>query len=581
MAYFRAMVRRRSKSFVLTFCLLFTAGLLVAFLLPPVFLSKSTILIESQQIPPEYVKTSITSLVEERLHAITQQVMSRTKLSEVIHRFNLYGEMRELYTMEEIVEKMRGDIKFKTISTDVLSRKGGRPAAEAVTVAFTLSYEGRDPSVVQKVANVLASLYMEENLKVREQRASNTTAFLQQEMEQLKGEINQIQNRISRFKEVHLQDLPEFTPSNLQTIARLQRDQDQIQMQIRTLEERKLLLQGQLMNVDPLAPLVNEEGKTVMNPAERLKHLRLQLVVLQGSLTDRHPDVKKVRKEIEELEAQGYEAGGDADRAKKLEDLKKKQASVEATLHPGHPEATRLAREIEALGRELQREEKRASAPDRDVQKPDNPAYINLQTQIASADLEIAALHQQAGQIKEEIARVQARNDRAPLVEMEYNMLLSDYQNARAKSNELTSKYLEAKVAQGMEETQRGERFTIIDPAQLPEKPHKPNRLAIVLISVVLALGAGFGMAAIREVMDTSVKSAEALSALSGLPVLAVISRIVSPSEVRARRVKWGVGLLGSAIVICVALIVVDRFVMPLDVFWARAERKIMKITSF
>ncbi|MBN1103963.1 MAG: hypothetical protein JXL84_11165 [Deltaproteobacteria bacterium] len=581
MAYFKAVIRRRRKSFFLTFCLLLTTGLLVAFLLPPMFLSRSTILIESQQIPPEYVRTSITSLVEERLHAITQRIMSTSRLTGIINRFNLYSDMKERFTREEIVEKMRDDIKFKTISTDVLSRKGGRAAAEAVTVAFTLSYEGRDPSMVQKVANVLASLYLEENLKVREQRASNTTAFLQQEMEQLKGEIDQIQNRISRFKEAHLQELPEITPSNLQTISRLQRDLDQIRMQINTLRERKILLEGQLLSVDPLTPLVNEEGKTVMNPVERLKYLRLQLVVLQGSLSERHPDVRRLRKEIEELEAQGYETPGDAEKLKRLEDLKGRQASLEGTVNPSHPDAVKLSREVEALGRELQSEEKKTSSEEKPQQKPDNPAYLNIKTQIATADLEIAALNDQSRQIREEIARVQARIDRAPMVEKDYNILMSDYQSARAKSNELTSKYLEAKVAQGMEETQRGERFTIIDPAQLPEKPHKPNRMAIAVISLVLALGAGVGMAAVREVADTSIKSGEEFSNLTGLPVLAVISRIVSPAEIRARRIKWAAGLVGVAVILCATLIVVDQFVTPLDVLWARAERKVMKVTVF
>ncbi|MBN1105216.1 MAG: hypothetical protein JXL84_17515 [Deltaproteobacteria bacterium] len=581
LAYFNSIIRRRRRSFLLTFSILFIAGLLVAFLLPPVFLSRSTILIESQQIPPEYVKTSITSLVEERLHAITQQIMSRTRLTEIIRRFNLYEDMRERFTTEEIVEKMRDDIKFKTISTDVLSRKGGRAAAEAVTVAFTLSYEGKNPGVVQKVANVLASLYLEENLKVREQRASNTTAFLQQEMEQLKAEIGEIQNRMSQFKEAHLQELPEFTPSNLQTISRLQMSLDQIQMQINTLKERKILLEGQIMNVDPLTPLVDEQGKTMMNPAERLKYLRLQLVVLQGSLSDKHPDVRKLRKEIAELEAQGYETGADVNKVKKLEDLKQKEASIEATHAPTHPDAARLSREVEALSKELESQDKEVSPKEKSDQKPDNPVYISLKTQIASADLEIAALTEQARHIKEEIARVQARIDRAPMVEKEYTMLLSDYQNARAKYSEITSKYLEAKVAQGMEETQRGERFTIIDPAQLPEKPHKPNRIAIAVISLVLALGAGVGMAAVREFADTSIKTGEQFTAISGLPVLAVISLVVSREEIRERRVKWALALLGAAVLLCATLFVVDQFLMPLDVLWARAERKLLKVTAF
>jgi hypothetical protein len=101
------------------------------------------------------------------------------------------------------------------------------------------------------------------------------------------------------------------------------------------------------------------------------------------------------------------------------------------------------------------------------------------------------------------------------------------------------------------------------------------------VISLVLALGAGLGMAAIREVTDTSVKSAEEFTTLTGIPVLAAISRIVSPHEIKARRIKWAAGLVGASLILCAALITVDQFVTPLEVLWARAERKIMKITSF
>ena len=296
----RGVIRRRKKSFILSSLLIFVLGVFIAFVLPPIYMSQSTILIEEQQIPPEYVKTTITSYVEERLQVITQQIMSRTKLLDIISQFGLYREKRDRYTTEEIIKAMREDIDLQTISADVVDKRTGR--ASTATIAFLLSYEGKDPAVVQKVANVLASLYLEANLRTRERQASNTTTFLEQELNQLKGHINVLENRIKEFKKDHMGELPEFAAINMQAISRLNRDLDQLNMQIRSLQERKIYLEGQIANVDPLTPIFTEDGKAVMNPRERLKFLRLQIISLQSNLSEKHPDIVRLKKRTLYLE---------------------------------------------------------------------------------------------------------------------------------------------------------------------------------------------------------------------------------------------------------------------------------------
>jgi uncharacterized protein involved in exopolysaccharide biosynthesis len=573
----KGILRRRKKSFALTFLLLFGAGALIAFVLPPIYQSKSTILIEGQQIPPEYVMTTITSFVEERLQVITQRIMSRSKLMEIISRFDLYRDMRDRYTTEEVIEKMREDIKFQTISAEVIDRRTGRPTA--ATIAFSLSYEGKHPGTVQKVANVLASLYLEENLKAREERASNTTEFLQQELTEIKEQIDTLQNKISDFKKSHITELPEYNVVNLQTIARLERDLDQVRLQVNALKERKILLEGQIVNVDPLRPIVTEEGKTIMNPTERLKYLRLQLISLQSNLSEKHPDIKKLKKEIHELESQVGEVDDSVEKIRRLEDLKGQLAAMKGELGPKHPDVVKLSREVDALSNEVEHLGTEKAVLELEDEKPDNPAYISLKTQIASADMEIQSLTEQEKEIRKGIREYEEKMEKAPLVEKEYSNLLRDYDNARAKYNELMNKFMEARVAQGMEESQRGERFTIIDPAQLPEKPYKPNRLAILLIGLVLALGGGVGLAALRETMDTSIKGVEELYRLAGVPVLSAISLIQTPQERKARRVKWAVVALGSIAAVGVSLFLIDQFVMPLDVFWVKVQRRMMKMT--
>ena len=134
---------------------------------------------------------------------------------------------------------------------------------------------------------------------------------------------------------------------------------------------------------------------------------------------------------------------------------------------------------------------------------------------------------------------------------------------------------MEAKISQGMEDTQRGERFTIIDPAQLPEKPYKPNRMIIILLGFVLAFGAGVALCAAQEGLDNTVKTADELSAVMGVPVFSEVSLIETDGERRGRQIKTMVFILGVIGVIVLALILVNQFVMPLDILWIKIQKRL------
>lgn len=573
---FKGIMRRRKVSFLLSFVVIIVLGVAIAFISPPIYLSQSTILIEEQQIPQEYVHTTITGYVEERLQMITQQIMSRARLLEIIKQFNLYPEMRARYTTEEIVEEMREDIHFEKISTDVIDKRTGRPTA--ATIAFTLGYEGKAPSTVQRVANVLASLYLEQNLRSREQRATSTTVFLQKELGDLKGQIDSLQNQISEFKKVHVGELPEYTALNLQTLERLDRQLDQLNAEERSLQEKAIFLQGQMVGVEPLAPVVTEEGKTLMNPTNRLKYLRMQMVSLQSGLSEKHPDVKKLKKEIQELEAQVENPGTDdsIEKIRHLEDLKGKLAAKKGELGAKHPDVIKLSKEVEMLTGEVGALKSKDIMKDLTETKPDNPVYVNLKTQLASTEMQIKSILEERRKVKATMENYQKKIENIPMVEKEYNSLIRDHENARLKYNDISSKLMEAKVAQGMEETQRGERFTIVDPAQLPEKPFKPNRIAIALISFILALGAGVGMGAVRETLDTSVKTRDELSRLTHHPVLSVIPFMETREEKRARLLKRGALVVAVAGIIVLALVLVHNYVVPMEVLWAKIEKRMM-----
>ncbi|RLB69452.1 MAG: lipopolysaccharide biosynthesis protein [Deltaproteobacteria bacterium] len=567
-------IRRQKSVFLLAFIIIFSAAAIIAFVLPPIYRSQSHILIEEQQIPEEYVNTADTSYVEERLQLISQQIMSRPQLLEIIKNFNLYANMRDQYTTEEIVDKFRERFNLETISADVIDRRTNRPSS--ATIAFTLSFDDEKPEIAQKVANRLTSLYLEENLRTREARATNITSFLQQELDNLKSQINELEDKISRFKQQHEYELPEFNAINLQAVSRLQRDIDQAEMDIRSLNERKIYLEGQLAGIDPQGALLSEEGKKIMNPKERLKFLRLQLVTLQSQLSAKHPDVKKLRREIAELETQVGDIDDSLDKAKRLEELQGRLVTLKGRLGTKHPDVIKLAKEVEILAAELKRLP--PTAGKLAETNPENPAYINIRTQIASTSMEIKSRRREIEQLKREIAKYQQRIENVPRVERDFTQMSRDYDNAKYKYNEIMNKLMEARVAQGMEESRKGERFTIIDPAQLPERPIKPNRLAIVLIGFVLALGAGVGLGAVRENLNDTIKTEEELGRLTGLPVFTSIPLMESDKERRQKRNKKILIIVLLVAAIAVALLLFHLFVMPLDILLLKLQRKLARL---
>jgi len=342
---------------------------------------------------------------------------------------------------------------------------------------------------------------------------------------------------------------------------------------MRTLEDRKIYLKGQIANVDPLEPIVTEQGRLAMNPNKRLKGLHLRLISLRSTLSERHPDLKKLKREINELEAQVGKSDDSVTKVKRLNDLQGQLAALKGKFGPKHPDVIKLSREVGLLSKEVDKLLTEKVSMEVAAEKPDNPTYINLMTQFVTADMELKHLLQDREETKQDLEEYYRRVEKAPLVEKEYIELTRDYANAKRKYDEILGKLMAARVAKEMDDTQRGERFTITDPAYLPEKPYKPNRIAIILIGFVLALGAGVGLAAAQEYTDHSVKTANEVNDLTGVPIFSVIPLMQTDEERRVRRIKRIVLVLVAVGVIALALEWVNRFEMPLDILWTKIQR--------
>src|SRR6266851_553934 len=208
------MFRRRRKLMLLAAGGLFVIAAAVALLWPPTYRSTATILIEEQEIPQELVRSTISSYADQRIQVISQQVMTRANLMRVVEKYNLYPSQRATRTSEEILQRLTKDIKLDLLKAAVIDQRSG--SKTTATIAFSLSYEVEAPQVAQSVANELVTLFLSENLKTRQQKTAETSAFLSDEATKLNEHVTETEAKLAKFKAKNTGRLPELLPLNMQ-----------------------------------------------------------------------------------------------------------------------------------------------------------------------------------------------------------------------------------------------------------------------------------------------------------------------------------------------------------------------------
>jgi polysaccharide chain length determinant protein (PEP-CTERM system associated) len=473
-------------------------------------------LIEDQEIPKEYVSANVTSYADQRLQSINQKIIGTTRLLEIINRFNLYADIKKTKPIEEVVAKMRKDIKFNTINAEVKDPRSGMPAQ--ATIAFSVSYDGKNPAIVQQIANELSSLYLSENLQVRQKQSTGTARFMEDELKNVQTELAATDSRIAAYKQRNLNTLPELNQLNLQMLDNLDRDVRQATEQLRSLREKEGYLQSELNSIPTDSA---NQDKT------RLNEVRVRLVDLKSRLSDKHPDVIKAKAEIAEL-----------------------------------------TKQLRGTNREIPES------------KPDNPSYINIQSQLASIRADISSVKRQLEDYTLKREGYRKRIEASPRVEESYKAMISERNSIQLKNDDLSRKFMEARVANGLEKEQLGERFTLIDAARLPEKPISPNVPAIILIGFVLGIGSGCGAAALKEQSDGSVYSIDELIRVSRISVLGAVPEIVTEIDRTKARKRRLMILVVTLVSLVVLLLLFHFLIMDLDVFWAKFLRKLDMLTS-
>ena len=518
-----AIIKRRKWALLIPIVVVFIIAVIFAIAWPRTYRSSSTILIEEQEIPRDFVISTVTGFADQRLQMINQRIMSTSRLLEIINRFNLYADLRARLTVEEVIETMRKDIKFETISADILDTRSTTPSK--ATIAFTVAYDGKNPQVVQQVASMLASLYLEENLKTREERTAGASRFLEEEAKTLQEELAGLDAKIAVFKAKNVDALPELQQVNYQGLDRIEGDLHQLQDELKTLQEKEGYLQTQLVSVPTES---SDQDRNL------LKDLRAKLVQLESRYSDKYPDVLKTKQDIAELEKRIAVAPPDEKSAPK-----KPLTSV--------------------------------------ADQANNASYVTLASQLSGVQSDIESVKRQITETQRRRQDYIRRKEAAPRVEETYKTLMGQRNNDQAKYDELMKRVMEARVAQGLEKEQMGERFTLIDPARLPEKPVKPNVPAILLIGLFLGIGSGLGTLSLREYGDQSARHPEELALATDHLVLGSIPLIVTEGDIQKTRGRRRNAVIGVGIAVVVAILLFHFLVMDLEVLWAKAIQQLMR----
>ena len=563
--YYKDVIKRRKFYFIIPFIIVFAAGVAVASTLPSIYRSKATILVEAQNIPEDLVKTTVTGYIEDRMHGLRQIVFSRQNLEDIIHRIDLYSETRENNTIEQAVSRMRRDIQLEQVHAQLAGRRTGP------TVAFNLSFEGYDPQKTADAVNALASLFLEHNLREREEKAAGAVNFFRQQLEELRREIDLKEYQIARFKEENLHTLPETSQFNMQMLERTRNEIENRKQNINSLQNRLAYFQSQLAMIEPIR-YRGERGSL----EEELRILNTEYLALKAIRTDNHPDLRRLRNQIESLSQETGFRQSLRGLAIDLDNRRNQLALLRKRYSENHPDVISMTREIEALEAQLNElSSQRSLLMDVEKLDPENPAYINIQSQISTTKMEIDNEMSKIQSLERDFAQYQQRIENAPNVEQRYKTLQREYAGAQQAFNEIRSRLQTALQARELEEEQMAEKLTLIDPARASETPVKPNRKAIMMLGLILGCSLGIGVTALSEYFDSSVRNSYNLANVSGNPVLGNIPYLKNRRDRSRTLFKRLSVFIGIVSIVAIGLLLVHIYHEPLDVLVIKFQGKI------
>jgi polysaccharide biosynthesis transport protein len=564
---------------LLLFVLVLAGAGLAAALWPPTYSSTGTILIEQQELPADLVRSTVSTYASQRIQIITQRVMTTENLIGIIQHYNLYADMRRHSPREEIVSTMRKDTVLQMISADVIDPRDGRPTK--ATIAFSLTYRNRSPQIASQVANELVSLYLQQNIESREKSSRDAAAFLAGESSRLNADIEKLQAKLATFKAEHANELPDLSQVNLSGMNRADDEIRDTNAQLQAIDQQLLYLNAQLVQISPSAQVYTSGGERVQTPEDLLKTLRSDYTRESAMYSADYPDVQRLKREIEGLEAstKATNVSGLDDARRQLQEARTKLAAANQRYAPDYPDVIKLKGLVDSLQANVDKLQSAPKAPAEDSNHDgtgaDNPVYIQLRTQREALLNQQQVLRDKRVLLQGKSAEYEQRLAKTPAVERDYTEMLRDINSAQGQYALIRAKQTEADIAENLETERKGEHFTLIEPPLTPEAPTSPNRKLIMAMGVALAFAAALGSIVLMEALDGSVRGRQDLHNLVSVPPLAVIPLIITEADQALRRRRRRTALVGALAGMVLVVIAVHLFYRPLDVLWAVALQRL------
>lgn len=497
--YYINLVFKHRWLMIVPFCLAMIVGIYLALTLPKIYEASTLILVEPQSVPANFVREIVSSEIDSRITTIQQQIMSRTNLEKVIEQFKLFAEPgSENLFMEDKVASLRRRIRVEVTR------------ARQATNAFSISFEDSNPEIAMKIANGLAALFIDENLKIREAQALGTSNFLEDELQAMRKRLVVVEEKLREYRERNRGELPEQLDSNLRILASLQQQLSEREARLSDEKNRLIEIENQIQTRKQLLE-TSGTAQSDTNEILTLDQLKTRLENLEASYTDKHPDVIRLKEKITGLEAK-YR-----NEAMQTSDRQAADSSETAARFLGD----------KALSEQ-----------------------VKQRTEIRIA---LKGLADDIAKIRYQISAYQERVERTPKREEELLALNRDYRNIQESYNSLLNRKLEAEIAVNMEKKQKGEQFRIIDPARVPRKPISPDLRRLFMVVLAAGLGLGGGLIFLQDFLNSSLKDPEKFEDDLGVAVLATIPKIYQKKDIRLK--KMNLALTSVSIVVAACLL--------------------------
>lgn len=504
---YMSVVRRRHVHFLIPLLLGWLVVWGASWILPARYKSGTLILVQQPTMPKNYVEPNVSEDLQSRLASIQQQILSRTRLLMIIDKLNLYGNGHGQITPDEKVELMRKDIEIELV----------RSSEAAPITAFRIYYSAHDPHVAQQVTSELTDLFINENLKVRQQESQDTTTFIESQLENARATLAEQEAKVREFEGEHVGELPSQQASNLQILSGLQSQLQNEQDTLNTAKQQRVYLQTLIEQYRTLHTTSRTAGGGTSDLAaidQELDSLRAKLIDLSSRYTDNHPAVERMKDQIAKTE-------------RRREDLIAKSKAVGDAGRQGGEGTT-----------------------GRDVTDPSQNSLLQLQSQLQATQAEIANREQAVAALKARVNGYQGRLNDEPAREQQLADLTRGYDQSKANYDDLLKKQNASEMATSMEQMQQGERFTMLDPPSLPVKPDFPNRLKFCGIGLGVGLVLGLVVVGSFEAMDDRMHNEKEIKLLLPVAVISEIPEIVSPSDERTSKKRMVLGWAMAAVVV-------------------------------